>query len=141
MLQTAVLDTANQSRRDCGSECPPGPRCRQDNADGDGRPQAQARRSFLAAAGLASSYERQSASGEGERDNVGQERKDLPEAEQEPTQRTAHQDDHMSPGFAAGQGRHQLRWFHQGTGEASLSQFREDREALLDGGQGHQPDN
>jgi hypothetical protein len=187
MLQTAVLDTANQSRRDCGSECPPGPRCRQDNADGDGRhvprvsfgeedhderladercaggeqqrdfcetvlpqppepvghltPQAQARRSFLAAAGLASSYERQSASGEGERDSVGQERKDLPEAEQEPTQRTAHQDDHMSPGFAAGQGRHQLRWFHQGTGEASLSQFREDREALLDGGQGHQPDN
>jgi hypothetical protein len=169
VLKPAVLDTANQPRRDCRSKCAPGARCRQDNANGDGRhvpgvsfgeedhderladkccasgqqqrdfgetvlpqppepvghlvPQAQARCPLLAAAGLALPDKRQSASGESERDSVGQEGKDPPEAEQEPAQRAAHQDDHMSPGFAAGQGRHQLRWFHQGTGEASLSQL------------------
>jgi hypothetical protein len=176
----------DQPRRDCGSECAPGPGGRQDNANGDGRhmagvsfgeedhderladkggaggqeqrdfgetvpvqppepvghllAQAQARRSFLAAAGLASSYDGQGASGKSEREGVRQEGKDLPQAEQEAAQRTAHQDDHMGPGFAAGQGWHQLGWIHQGTGEASLSELGEDREALFDGSQGHQSD-
>src|ERR1039457_2111911 len=71
---------------------------------GDLATQVQARGPFLPAAGLPSPDQRQRANGDGEREGVYQEGKNPPEAEQEPAQRTAHQNDHVGSGFAAGRG-------------------------------------